>query len=43
MDLGFSPSGQASDLNSGTRLATLANAWHYSASASTGWPGVSLL
>ena len=39
----FSGSSHASDLNSGTPVATLPGAWHYRVSAGTGWPGVSIL
>ena len=39
----FSGSSHNSDFKIGTPLATLPGAWHYSVSAGTGWPGVSIL
>ena len=41
--LDISGSSQASDLKSGTPVATLPGAWRYRVSAGTGWPGVSIL
>ena len=39
----FSGSSHTSDLNFGTRVATLSGAWRYRVSAGTGRPGVSIL
>ena len=39
----FSGWSHTSDLTIGTPLATLTGAWHYTISAGTGWPGVSIL
>ena len=41
--VGISPgSSHTSDLRIGTPVAALSGAWHYTASAGTGWPGVIL-
>ena len=39
----FSRSSHASDLKTGTPMATLPSAWHYRVSAGTGKPGISIL
>ena len=39
----FPGSSHTSDFKSGTPVTTLPGAWHYKASAGTGWPGVSIL
>ena len=39
----FSRSSHTSDLKIGPPVATLPGAWHYSVSAETCWPGVSIL
>ena len=39
----FPGSSHISDLNIGTPVATLPDAWQYRVSAGTGWPGVSIL
>ena len=39
----FSGLSHTSDLQIGTPVATLPDAWRYRVSAGTGWPGVSIL